>query len=345
MNNMKILLTGHHGYIGSVMGAVLKNDGHQVVGLDSNFFEKCTLENTSDGFESLRKDIRDVQTSDMAGFDTVIHLANLSNDPLGSLNPGLTYEINHRASVRLARIAKESGVQRFIFASSCSMYGAASNDEILTEETPLRPLTPYAISKVRTEEDLDKLADADFSPVNLRNATAYGVSPRLRADIVLNNLVCWAFTTQKIRIMSDGTPWRPLVHIRDITNATLAILTAPREKIHNQAFNIGKNDENYQVRDLAEIVKETIPGCEVEYAPQSAADPRNYRVNFNKLARVFPELRLEWNARLGAQELYQAFMKNGLSMEDFQGRRYVRLKQLEYLIHSQEINQDLRWVK
>jgi nucleoside-diphosphate-sugar epimerase len=280
--------------------------------------------------------------ADLQGFEAIIHLAALSNDPLGDLKSEWTYDINHAASVRLANLAKEAGVQRFLYASSCSLYGAAG-DQILTEEAPLRPLTPYAESKVRTEEDVSKLADASFSPVFMRNATAYGVSSHFRADVVLNNLVCWAFTTGKVRIMSDGMPWRPIVHIEDIANAFLVALTAPREAVHNQAFNVGLNTENYQVRELADIVCEILPDCEVEYAKQGGPDPRNYRVNFSKLAGTLTDFKPKWNARCGVKELYSKFQQVGLTWEDFQGRKYIRLTQLRYLLMNGHLDDNLRW--
>jgi nucleoside-diphosphate-sugar epimerase len=340
---MRVLLTGHNGYIGSVMGPALQAAGHEVVGLDTYFFEHCTLKEDGKGIPALRKDLRDVTLTDLEGFDAVIHLAALSNDPLGDLRPEWTTEINHNASVRLAKLAQEAGVRRFLYASSCSMYGASKGDELLTEEAPLRPMTAYAESKVRTEEDVSKLANTDFSPVFMRNATAYGVSPRFRADLVLNNLVCWAFTTRKIRILSDGTPWRPIVHVEDISGAFVAALTAPHESIHDQAFNVGIITENYQVRDLAEIVRKTIPGCEVEYAGEGGPDPRNYRVDFSKLARTLSDFKPKWNARLGARQLYEALKQVGLTMEDFQGSRYVRLAQLKQLLENGRLDDTLRW--
>lgn len=340
---MRVLVTGHNGYIGSVMVPMLQSEGHQVIGLDTDFFEECTLFDNGNEVSSIRVDIRNLAPEHLQGCDAVIHLAALSNDPLGDLNPELTYDINHRASVHLAKLAKEAGVTRYLYASSCSMYGAASSEEILTEDAPLRPITPYAIAKVRAEEDVAQLADENFSPVFMRNATAYGLSSRLRADVVLNNLVCWAYTTGKVRILSDGTPWRPIVHVADISHAFSAVLKAPQETIHNQAFNVGVNGQNYQVRDIAELVRETIPGCEVEYAGEGGPDPRNYRVDFTKLATQVPNFKPQWNAQLGAEELYAKFKEVGLTVGDFQGRKYVRLRQLKYLLEEGLLDSNLRW--
>jgi len=340
---MRVLVTGHTGYIGSVMVPVLRAAEHEVVGLDAGFFgADCTFVPDAVRVPALQKDIRDVTEADLRGFDAVIHLAALCNDPLGDLNPALTCEINHAASVRLAESARKVGVRRFLYASSCSMYGAAG-DAILTEDDPLRPLTPYAVSKVRSEEEIARLADVDFSPVFLRNGTAYGVSPRLRADVVLNNLVCWAFTTGRVRIMSDGSPWRPIVHVEDIARAFAAALIAPREAIHNQAFNVGADGENYRVRDIAEIVRGTVPGCEVEYVGTSNPDPRDYRVDFRKIAQALPDFRPQWDARRGAQELYDACRRVNLTLADFQGRKFIRLNQLKYLLETGRLDETLRW--
>lgn len=341
---MRVLVTGHNGYIGSVMVSALEAARHEVVGLDSFFFEDCSIPMQERArIPALRKDVRDVQVSDLEGFGAVAHLAALCNDPLGDLHPEWTYEINHQASVRLARMAREAGVERFLFASSCSMYGAAGGDGVLNEDAPLRPLTPYAISKVRTEEDISKLADGSFSPVFMRNATAYGLSPRLRADVVLNNLVCWAHTTGRIRIMSDGTPWRPIVHVHDIAQAFAVALAAPREAIHNQAFNVGANGENYQVRELAEIVRNTVPGCVVEYADGAGPDPRSYRVDFSKLSRTLPDFKPQWNASFGAKDLYAALQEANVSLSDFEGRKFIRLSQIKHLLGQGLLDETLRW--
>ena len=339
---MRVLVTGHMGYIGTVMVPMLIKAGHNVVGLDSDLYRRCTFGAEAPEIPEVKKDLRDVQSDDLAGFQAIIHLAALSNDPLGNLNPALTYEINHVASVRLARMAKEAGVRRFLFSSSCSMYGAAG-DEMLTEEADFNPVTPYAHSKVLVEHDVAELADAAFSPTFLRNATAYGVSPRLRFDIVLNNLVAWAYTTGRVYIKSDGTPWRPIVHIEDIAHAFIVILEAPRETIHNQAFNIGVNEENYRIRELAEIVRETVPGCRVEYAPDAEPDKRTYRVDFSKIAAALPEFKPRWTARKGAEELYAAFCRYGLKLEEFEGPRYKRIDHIKQLLGSAELDTTLRW--
>lgn len=341
---MRILVTGHNGYIGAVMTPMLIAAGHEVVGLDSDLYAQCTFGDDTQNIPSLKKDIRDVELSDLDGFDAVLHLAGLSNDPLGDLNPELTYEINHTASVRLAKLSKEAGIKRFIFSSSCSIYGVAG-ENMVTEEAEFHPVTPYGISKMLVEGEVAKLADADFSPTFLRNATAYGVSPRLRFDLVLNNLVAWAFTTGRVYIKSDGTPWRPIVHIEDISHAFIAALGAPRELVHNQAFNVGINGENYRVREIAEIVKETVPGCHIEYAEDAGPDKRCYRVDCSKLARMLPEFKPQWNARRGAAQLYAAYKKTGLSLEDFEGPRYKRIGHIKKLLSMGSLDETLRWKK
>jgi nucleoside-diphosphate-sugar epimerase len=340
---MRILVTGHNGYIGTVLTPMLVTAGHEVMGLDSDLYERCTFGTGLPEIPQIRKDIRDVQPADLEGYQAIIHLAALSNDPLGNLNPELTYEINHAATVRLARVAKEVGVERFLFSSSCSTYGAAGDDRMLTEEAEFNPVTPYGHSKVLVEQDVAKLADSSFSPTYLRNATAYGVSPRQRFDIVLNNLVAWAFTTGRVYLKSDGTPWRPLIHIEDISRAFIAVLGAPREVIHNQAFNVGINKENYRIRDLAQIVEETVPECRIEYAPDAEPDKRTYRVDFSKITSTLPEFKPQWDARLGAQELYDTYRRVGLEMEDFEGPRYKRIAQIKQLLSSGLLDQTLRW--
>jgi nucleoside-diphosphate-sugar epimerase len=338
---VKILLTGHHGYIGSVAGPMLVEAGHDVVGLDTFFYEGSEFLPDRVEIPALRMDLRDVTPEILDGFDGIVHLAALSNDPLGELDADLTREINFRGTVELARAAKEAGVERFVFASSCSMYGASDTDDLVTEEAPLRPLTAYAESKVRAEEALSELLDDDFAPVFMRNATAYGASPRLRLDIVLNNLSAWAYATGKVLIMSDGTPWRPLVHIRDIAGAAAAALVAPRERVANQAFNVGANSENYRISELAGIVHDVFPGCEVEYAEDAGPDPRSYRVDFSKLAETLPQAQPAWSARDGALELLAAFHSVGLSTEDFDS--YTRLATLKTLVDSGALDGALRW--
>ena len=341
---MRVLLTGHKGYIGTVLVPMLTAAGHDVVGLDSDLYEMCTF-GDEDGIQNIpeiRKDIRDIEAADLDGFDAVIHLAGLSNDPLGDLNPQVTFDINHAASVHLARLAKEAGITRFIFSSSCSNYGAGGQDWI-NEESELNPVTPYGISKVRVEQDVVKLADADFSPAFPRSATAYGFSPRIRFDLVLNNLVAWAYTTGRAHLKSDGMAWRPIVHIEDIARAFMAILHAPRELVHNQAFNVGRTEENYRIRELAEIVAETVPGSQVEYAEGAEPDKRCYRVESNKLAQTLPEFKPQWDARRGAEELYAAFQKVGLTLEEFEGPRYKRVLHIKQLLSTDRLDETLRW--
>jgi nucleoside-diphosphate-sugar epimerase len=340
---MKVMVTGHEGYIGSELLPMLLSAGCDVTGVDMGYFREQPLPPDTDSFHTMRKDIRDLDHRDLGGFDAVIHLAALSNDPMGNLNEDWTFEINHRASVRLARLAKDAGVSRYLFASSCSVYGLAESDKLVTEESPVHPLTAYAVSKVRTEEDVSKLADAGFSPVFLRNSTAYGWSRRFRADLVLNNLACWAYTAGEIRILSDGTPWRPLVHVQDIGRAFMAVLDAPRDVIHNQVINIGSSDQNYMVRELASFVKEAIPGSQVSYAEGGGPDPRSYRVDFGKLNRLLPMYQPAWDARSGARQLAGAFRMADLKPEEFTGPRYVRLAQLKKLMEDGRLDGGLRW--
>ena len=339
---MRVLVTGHNGYIGTILTPMLTAAGFEVVGLDTNWFADCKFGWEAPEVETIEKDYRDVEVHDLKGFDSVIHLANLSNDPLGDLYKDLTYDMNHVSSSRLAILAKQAGVRRFVFSSSCSTYGAAG-DDFLDENADFNPVTPYGECKVLMERDLHELADDEFSPTSLRNATAYGVSPRLRMDLVLNNLVGWAMTTGKVVLLSDGTPWRPIVHIEDISRAFVAVLKAPREAIHNRAFNVGRTDNNYRIHELAEIVAETIPGCEVEIAEGAGPDKRSYRVDCSRIENELPGFKAEWDAHKGAQELYDAFREYGMDEAMFQGPMFVRLKHLQSMIDSKKMTTDLRW--
>ncbi len=345
MNQLnKILITGHNGYIGSVMTPHLLAAGYQVTGLDTGYFSQCTLVPGGGDVPTIRKDLRDLEPKDLAGYDAVVHLAALSNDPIGNLNDSWTEDINFKASVRLAELAKAAGVSRYLFSSSCIMYGAA-NAEVVTEDSPLDPKTEYARSKVKAEQAITRLAAPGFSPVFIRNGTIYGVSPRMRFDTVFNDLVGSAVTTGKVIVYSDGKPWRPVIHVHDVARMFEAVLAAPTEKIHNQAFNAGANSLNHQIIELANIAVKTVPGCKLEVVAKTGADQRTYKADFGKFARTFPDFRFKWDVVEGAKELHSAFQKVGLKHADFTDKRFTRLKWLRHLLDSKQLDANLRWTK
>lgn len=339
---MKILVTGHRGYLGALIVPKLLGDGHEVTGLDMGYFDGCDFGETAPPVPALDLDLRDVQSEQLQGFDAVIHLAALSNDPLGDLNPGLTYTVNFEGSLLLAEAAKAAGVGRFLHSSSCSLYGAGSHDE-LDESAAFNPVTPYGESKVRAELAISRLSADKFAPVFLRNATAYGVSPRLRGDIVVNNLVGSAVTTGEILLRSDGAAWRPLVHARDIAAAFIACLEAPLDVVRNQAFNVGRTGENYRVIDIARVVSEIVPGCAVRIQAGSKTDVRDYRVRFDKIARALPGFKPTWSLRAGVEELFAAYTSRGLDLDEWSSDRYFRLPRIQSLLRQGRLDADLRW--
>ena len=339
---MKILVTGTEGYLGCLLVPVLTAEGHDVLGVDTGFYKVGWLYNGAPvTARTLSKDIRLLTVEDLEGIDAVVHMAELSNDPLGQLAPTITYEINHLASVRLAEVAKQAGVRRFVYMSSCSVYGVATEGDV-TEDSPTNPQTAYAECKTFVERDVSALADDDFSPTFLRNATAFGASPRMRFDIVLNNLAGLAWTTREIAMTSDGTPWRPLVHGLDIAKAIRCALEAPRPMVHNEIFNVGDSSQNYQVREIAQAIADVFTDCKLTFG-DNAGDNRSYRVSFDKINANLPGFGCEWDAARGAQQLYELFSRIDMSADTFEWRGFTRLKQLEHLIATAQIDDHFFW--
>ncbi|MBV6621568.1 MAG: SDR family oxidoreductase [Rivularia sp. (in: Bacteria)] len=339
---MKILVTGTEGYLGCLLAPLLIEKGHEVIGVDTGYYKVGWLYNgTETTAKTLNKDIRHISLEDLQGVEAIVHMAELSNDPTGQLSPNITYDINHAGSVRLAKLAKQAGVRRFVYMSSCSVYGVATEGDV-TEESPVNPQTAYAECKTMVERDVQPLASDDFSPTFMRNATAFGASPRMRFDIVLNNLAGLAWTTKEIKMTSDGTPWRPLVHALDISKAIICALEAPRDIVHNQIFNVGDTANNYRVKEIAEFVAEAFPGCKLSFG-DNASDNRSYRVSFEKINTLLPGFKCDWNARLGAKQLAEVFNQIDMTQEIFLSRGFTRLKQLEYLIRTQQIDKDFFW--
>ncbi len=339
----RVLVTGHRGYLGSVMAPHLMTQGYEVVGLDTGYFDDCTLVPDVGDVPYIRLDIRDLSPEHLAGFDAVVHLAALSNDPIGNLDQTWTEDINTRGSVRLAELAKEAGVRRFLFSSSCIMYGA-SDAALCDENVPLDPKTTYARSKADSEAAISELAGEGFSPVYLRNGTVYGISPRMRFDTVLNNLTGAGYTSGVVTVVGDGTPWRPVVHVEDVARAFQAALEAPAEDIHNEAFNTGAGHLNHQISELAQFVGENLPGCKVEILGSVDADQRTYKADFSKFARTFPDFEFRWTARAGASHMVTEFQRIGLGADDFTGAKFTRLKWLRGLLENDRLDGNLRWI-